>query len=112
MAEHANPPTLPQVAQKLEQLVSGEISREEASVWASPWVTKFHEFALDDRVLDRKVKRTLDNLAGANSPTTDREFLFGKVDFEAWLQELTEQSNYSKNQTPKQKPDAHNSCRP
>jgi hypothetical protein len=90
MAEHADPPTLLQVAQKLEQLVSGDISREEASAWASPWVTKFHEFALDGRALDRKVKRALDNLAGADSPTTDREYLFEKVDFEAWLQELTE----------------------
>ena len=85
MAEDANQPTLPQVVQKLKQLVSGEISREEASAWASPWVTKFEDYKMD-----RKVKRALDNLAGADTPTSDREYLFEKIDFEAWLQELTD----------------------
>ncbi len=90
MAEAANQPTFPQVAQKLKQLVAGEISREVAAAWASPWVTKFHDFSIENRELDRKVKHALDNLAGADTPTSDREYLFEKIDFEAWLQELTE----------------------
>ncbi len=91
MAENANQPTLSMVAQKLKQLASGEISREDASAWATPWVIKLDEFRLDDSTQDRKVKRALGNLAGADTPTSDREFLFEKVDFEAWLQELTAQ---------------------
>lgn len=89
MAEDANQPTLTQVVQKLKQLASGEISREEASAWASPWVTKFDEFKLDDRDVDRKVKVALENLAGADTPTSDREYLFERIDFEAWLQNIT-----------------------
>lgn len=89
MVEYANQPTLTQVVQKLKQLASGEISREEASAWASPWVTKFDEFKLDDRDADRKVKDGLTNLALADTPTSDREYLFERIDFEAWLQNIT-----------------------
>jgi len=89
MVEYANQPTLTQVVQKLKQLASGEISREEASAWAWPWVTKFDEFKLDDRDADRKVKDGLTNLAIADTPTSDREYLFERIDFEAWLQNIT-----------------------
>jgi len=90
MADNVNPPTESEVIEKLQQLLSGKISREEASAWASPWVTKFDEFKFDNRELDRTVKSAIENLAGADTPTSDREYLFERIDFEAWLQELTE----------------------
>jgi hypothetical protein len=90
MSEHASPPSLSEVVQKLQQLIVREISREEAAAWAAPWMLKAEEFALDDRVLDRKIKKAICALAGADMPTSDREYLFEKIDFEAWLQELAE----------------------
>jgi len=37
---------------------------------------------------DPVVWRALDNLAGADAVSTDRQFLFEEVDFRAWLEEL------------------------
>jgi uncharacterized protein YceH (UPF0502 family) len=90
MADDVSPPTLSEVVEKLQQLVSGHISREEASDWASPWITRFCEFEFGDPKTDRKIRNALDCLSGADTPSTDREYLFEKIDFEAWLQELTE----------------------
>lgn len=89
MAEHVKSPTRSEVVERLRLLVSGKISREQASDWASPWITKFDQFVLEDRIWDRKIKNALECLAMADTPTSDREYLFEKVDFEAWLKELT-----------------------
>jgi hypothetical protein len=90
MKVNDSPPTLLEVVEKLQQLVSGRISREEASAWATPWVTKFDDFKFDDRDLDRKVKDAMRILQQRTPPTSDREYLFEKIDFEAWLLELSE----------------------
>jgi hypothetical protein len=82
MQEHDSPPTRDQVARKLRELIAGDITPEAASEWASPWITRTEE------VGDAKAKRALVELAGADMPSTDREYLFAKIDFEAWLREL------------------------
>jgi hypothetical protein len=83
MSEHASVPTRDDVAQKIRQLIAGELSREAVANWAAPWIGKFHEIELD-----RKIKDALDSLAAADMPTSDRPYLFEQVDFEAWLDEL------------------------
>ena len=44
--------------------------------------------APDAAVDDPVVWDALNNLAGADAPSTDRDFLFGEDDFRAWLGEL------------------------
>jgi len=83
MAEHVEPPTRVQVVEQLRRLLAGDISREEVSLWASPWATRF------DEIEDARVREAIDQLSGADTPTTDRPYLFMEVDFEEWLRELT-----------------------
>jgi hypothetical protein len=87
MSAHANPPTQDQVAQKLRELIAGDITPEAASEWASPWVTKLEE------VSDAKVKRALVELAGADMIVDmDGNHLHGRADFVTWLKELIGES--------------------
>lgn len=46
--------------------------------------------ASDPGVDDRVAWEVLNDLAGADSPTTDREYLYEQVDFEAWRDALAE----------------------
>src|SRR5258706_8264539 len=70
MSEHVKPPTRNQVVEQLRRLLAGAISPEEVSLWASPWITRF------DEIKDARVRRGLDRLSGADTPTTDRPHLF------------------------------------
>ena len=78
-----NPPKLPEVTDKLAKLVSGSITREEASNWALQWINLDNPPNMKDAVWD-----ALSNLAGADMPTTNREYLFGHEDFLEWLETL------------------------
>jgi hypothetical protein len=90
MSGRGNVPTLSDVAEKLRLLVVGEISRQQASEWASPWITEYTEVQFDtDRELDRRIKKAFDRLASADSISTDRPYLYGQSDFERWLNDLT-----------------------
>jgi len=90
MSEHDNVPTLAEVAQTLRQLVADEVSRRQASDWASPWIARFTEIQFDkNRDLDRKIKKAIDCLASADMISTDRPYLYGQSDFERWLDDLT-----------------------
>ena len=84
--EHANPPSRDEVIQKLRQLIAGELTRQAASAWASPWLSRF------DEINDGEAKQGLVNLGMADLPSTDREYLYGTKDFEAWLRDLTGES--------------------
>jgi hypothetical protein len=84
MSESGSTPTRDDVARILQQLIAGEISPEAASNWASAWVNRFEEL----KRLDRRAKDALDSLALADTPTTDRPYLYGQADFENWLREL------------------------
>jgi hypothetical protein len=86
MSEHANPPSRDEVIEKLRQLIGGKLTPRAASAWASPWLSRFNEIS------DRKVKQCLESLGMADLPSTDREYLYGTADFEAWLRDLAGES--------------------
>lgn len=76
------------IAQKLRQLVSGELTPQAASDWASPWITKFDKI---EPPLDPRVREALVALAGADLVgDMDGTLLHGQGDFEAWLRDLLE----------------------
>ena len=50
------------------------------------WIAAADATGGDDPV----IWRALNNLAGADAPSTDRPFLYEEVDFRAWLAELQE----------------------
>ena len=90
MSGHDSIPTFGEVVQKLKQLVANEISRQQASDWASPWIVKYDEIQFDANYdLDRKIREALDCLASADLISTDRPYLYGQSDFEGWLHDLT-----------------------
>jgi len=76
-------PSRAEVEARLRELISGELGRDEATAWAMHWIA-----AATPGVDDPVVWRALDNLAGADAVSTDRQFLFEEVDFRAWLEEL------------------------
>jgi hypothetical protein len=68
-------------------LIDGELTREVAAEWAMLWVD-----ARDPGVDDPVVWRALNDLAGADAPTIDREYLYEREDFEAWRDALRQGS--------------------
>ncbi|MEV7552496.1 hypothetical protein AB0N89_23035 [Amycolatopsis sp. NPDC089917] len=67
----------------LDALASGALTRAEASDRARPWfVEDVH------RVDDDLVWQTLDWVFGADLMTSPVEYLYGPVDFRAWLAEF------------------------
>jgi len=90
VSEYANAPRLQEVIEKLTELAANEISRQQASDWASPWIGRYTQIQFDvNRDLDRRIKKALDRLAGADTISTDRPYLYGQSDFERWLHDLT-----------------------
>jgi len=77
------PPTVDDVANVLRGLINETMSRQDAANWASHWVTESHS-----NVEDTRVWEALKELVAADLITTDRPYLYGKEDFEAWLEEL------------------------
>jgi hypothetical protein len=82
MSSHSDLPMKEGVAQKLSALIRGDLSREDASEWARPWITR-----LDD-VSDLGVRHALEAIYAADSPSTDRRYLYAREDFEQWLSDL------------------------
>ena len=76
-------PTKADVVNVLRELANGTMTREEASNWASKWIVM-----KDPGIEDPKTWRAIDQISGADMITTDRPYLYGKEDFEAWLLEL------------------------
>lgn len=76
-------PSRAEVEAQLLDLVAGRRTRDEVTSWAMQWV-----FARDARVDDPAVWAALNNLQGADAPSTDRPYLYGEVDFQAWLDEV------------------------
>jgi len=83
MLEHVNIPSRDDVAAVLRKLIAGELSAEAASNWASGWLPR------SDDIDDLKVLRAIEAIGGADLPSTDRQYLYGRIDFEKWLDELT-----------------------
>jgi hypothetical protein len=77
------PPSRGQIEAKFVALLDGSANRAEVADWAMQWVD-----ARDPGDVDEVVWAALDHLAGADSPSTDRRYLYDKPDFEAWLDEV------------------------
>ena len=76
-------PTRIEIEVKLTDLISGTITREAASEWARPWGN-----AYDSGLEDPAIREVLEKLYAADSPSTDRPYLFGPDDFADWLRKL------------------------
>jgi hypothetical protein len=76
------------LVERLRALIAGADRpgiRDEIGTWAEREM-----LANDDvRVTDDAAWDVLVAMTGADTPTIDREYLYGPVDFEAWLNELT-----------------------
>ena len=81
-------PTRAEVLDKLGELVSGNLTREQASEWAGRWLNADSEPASQVRVLDMAAWRALTTLAGADSFGGDRPYLYNADDFRSWADEL------------------------
>jgi len=68
---------------KLSDLINGVLTREAVSEWARPWGKAFESEAEDPAI-----QEALEKLYSADSPSTDRMYLFGPEDFEEWLRKL------------------------
>lgn len=72
-----------QVEAKLTDLINDRCTREQIADWAIHWVI------MDDPPVDDwGVWEALSAMAGADTITTDRPYLFGKADFVDWLKQL------------------------
>ncbi len=76
------PPSRDEVAARFRALIANEQTREAVSDWAGPWFSQLDEIA------DPKVAEAIQLLRMADLPTTNRPYLYGPEDFEAWLKEL------------------------
>lgn len=79
------PPARRDVQAKLRDLLSGNVSREDVADWAAQWVRM-----ANPNVKDLYVWKALTRISGADMISTDRPYLYGEQDFEAWLKELDE----------------------
>lgn len=76
------PPSRTDVEDHLLDLISGDISRKEASDWARQWVIT------DGAEIEPQIWEALRRLIAADMPSTDRPFLYERIDFQAWLADL------------------------
>lgn len=77
------PPSRDELDVRITALIDGTLTREEIAEWAMQWVD-----ARDPGVDDPVAWEVLNDLAGADSPTVDRKYLYEHVDFEAWRDAL------------------------
>jgi hypothetical protein len=76
-------PAVAKLLEKLEGLVDGSVTREAASRWAWRWIG-----ADDPGRMDPVIWSALNYLGGADSPSTDRPYLYGLEDFQSWLADV------------------------
>ena len=80
-------PSRDDVCQRIEQLLSGELSRDDVSRWAAEYLV-FDDPQIYPEITDPRLHQALDRLSGADAPSTDRDYLYGEDDFADWLAEL------------------------
>ena len=78
-----NAPTRSEVVAKFRQLIEESAPREEIATWAQKWV-----IADNPPDMEKDVWEAVTFLAGADLISTDRPYLFMKVDFECELAKL------------------------
>jgi hypothetical protein len=76
-----HPPTIEAVVAVIEQLITGQLSRDAVASWAEYWYTN------DDIRLDTNIRTALYHLTGADAITVDRPYLYMETDFADWLNE-------------------------
>lgn len=76
-------PTPDEVERVFTDLLSGRTTRQDAAEWATQWVA-----ASEPSVGTARTWKALTELAMADSPTTDRPYLYSEEDFHAWLEEF------------------------
>lgn len=81
-------PTRADVATAIKSMIKGERSREDVADWASEFVV--YDDPIYPEVTDEVVWDMIGVLGGADSPSTDRRYLYEVEDFTAWLDELNE----------------------
>ena len=69
----------------LDRMISGDMSPEEASAWAHPWVTE-RDGPIE--VSDAAAWDAICAIGGADLPSSDRNHLYGVDDFREWRSEL------------------------
>ncbi len=89
------PPSREEVRAKLAALLSGDVTRDEATEWAWQWVA-----ADEPGVSDKPTWTALNQLAGADAISLDRPFLFLEADFQSWLDELDSSGELGAGETP------------
>ncbi|MFJ1766451.1 hypothetical protein ACIOD2_39405 [Amycolatopsis sp. NPDC088138] len=67
----------------LLDLTEGRLTPEQASDWATPWLTEEAGEVHDDLVWD-----AIGALAGADMLVAPSTFLYGPLDFQAWLDDF------------------------
>ena len=72
---------------KINDLIAGEISREEVSTWAKEYIL-FDNPQIYPEIDDVVVKDALENLSSADLISTDRPYLYEITDFKEWLKAL------------------------
>ncbi len=77
------PPTGPEVLSWMQRLASGEVTREEASSFAKPWVTEH-----DDDVDDLEVFDALELLWMCDAQEAPGTYLNGPESFFKWAADL------------------------
>lgn len=76
-------PDAQEVHDKLKALVSGEISREEATQWAAEQISSSESVDIEDYIWD-----ALDQLDGCDLLVRPNEYLHSIDDFKAWLNQF------------------------
>lgn len=80
-----NPPSRHEIANVLRAILSGTLTRKEASEWANRFIIG------DMRRTDTQVWNALKLLGGADLISTDRPFLYQSIDFQQCLMQLENQ---------------------
>ena len=83
MVSSAKIPSRKETLEKLEALAKGDITSEEASNWASPWIINGPY-----RSTDSIVWEALGSLCAADMKTDTTTYLYGQIDFTNWLTEF------------------------
>ena len=80
------PPSRQIIIDKLHELIAGGADeRAEISSWAEREMLSSE----DDDITDLEAWSVLKILTGADAPSTDRDWLYYREDFEDWLARLT-----------------------
>jgi hypothetical protein len=85
MGDDATLPSRAEIIAVLDAVLGGTMSRKEASDWAHPWITEAHG---PGQVRDVAAWQALVCVGMIDLPTTDRPYLYGEIDIEAWRNDL------------------------